>query len=146
MATQFQVVFDCADPDRMTKFWASALGYKEQDPPDGYASWEDFLRAVKVPQEKWNDAGAVVDPDGKGPRIYFQRVPEKKAVKNRVHLDLNVAGGGSKPLEERRKRIDAEADRLVAAGATVFRPGHVNEMGEYWVVLQDVEGNEFCVQ
>lgn len=146
MATQFQVVIDCADPDRMMKFWATALGYKEQDPPQGYASWEDFLRAMNVPQDQWNAAGAVVDPDGTGPRIYFQQVPEPKSVKNRVHLDLNVSGGSSVPLDERRRRVDAEADRLVAAGASVFRPGEVNETGEYWVVMQDVEGNEFCVQ
>ncbi|HYT78563.1 MAG TPA: VOC family protein [Actinomycetota bacterium] len=146
MAIPVQVVIDCADPDRMMKFWATALGYKEQDPPEGYATWQDFLRAVNVPEDQWNSAGAVVDPDGRGPRLYFQQVPEPKSVKNRVHLDLNVAGGGSVPLDERRKRIDAEADRLVAAGATVFRPGEVNEMGEYWVVMQDVEGNEFCIQ
>lgn len=146
MATQIQVVIDCADPDRMMKFWANALNYKEQDPPQGYASWEDFLRAMKVPEDQWNSAGAVVDPEGKGPRLYFQKVPEGKTVKNRVHIDLNVGGGQSTPMEERRKRIDAEVDRLVVAGATVFRPGEVSESGEFWVVLQDVEGNEFCVQ
>jgi hypothetical protein len=146
MATGIQVVFDCADPSRMTRFWATALGYKEQDPPSGYGTWQDFLRAMKVPEERWNDAGAVVDPEGKGPRIYFQRVPEPKTVKNRVHLDLNVGGGGSVPPDERRRRIDSEADRLVAAGGSVYRPGQVNEMGEYWVVMQDVEGNEFCLQ
>lgn len=147
MTTGVQVVMDCADPNRMMKFWATALGYKVQDPPEGHASWEDFLRAMNVPEERWNDAGAVVDPDGKGPRIYFQRVPESKTVKNRVHLDLNVSNGRSIPLDERRKRVDAEVDRLKAAGATVFRPGEVDpELGEYWVVMQDPEGNEFCVQ
>jgi hypothetical protein len=145
MATGIQVVFDCADPARMMRFWAAALGYTEQDPPKGYATWQDFLRAMNVPEERWNEAGAVLDPEGKGPRIYFQRVPEPKTVKNRVHLDLNVGGGSSSP-DERRRRIDSEVERLVAAGASVFGPGQVNEMGEYWVVLQDVEGNEFCVQ
>jgi hypothetical protein len=146
MATGLQVVFDCADPGRMMKFWATALGYKQQDPPEGHTTWEDFLQAMNVPEERWNEAGAVIDPDGQGPRIYFQRVPEPKTVKNRVHLDLNVGGGGSTTLDERRRRIDAEVERLVAAGASVFRPGQVNEMGEYWVVMQDVEGNEFCLQ
>jgi hypothetical protein len=145
MATQIQVVIDCADPDRMMKFWATALNYKEQDPPQGYGSWEEFLRAMNIPEDQWNSAGAVVDPEAKGPRLYFQKVPEGKTVKNRVHLDLNVGGGSSTPLEERRKRVDAEVERLVAAGATVFKPG-ADEMGEYWVVMQDVEGNEFCVQ
>jgi hypothetical protein len=146
MATGVQVVMDCADPNRMMKFWATALEYKEQDPPEGHASWEDFLRSMNVPEDQWNSAGAVVDPEGKGPRIYFQRVPEPKTVKNRVHLDLNVGDGQATPMEERRKRVDAEVDRLVAAGATVFRPGEVSGLGEYWVVMQDPEGNEFCVQ
>jgi Glyoxalase-like domain len=147
MATDIQVVIDCADPDRMMTFWAAALGYKEQDPPDGYGSWEDFLRAMNVPEDRWNSAGAVVDPEGKGPRIYFQRVPEPKTVKNRVHLDLNVSGGRATPADERRRRVDAEVERLKDEGATVFRPGEVDpELGEYWVVMQDVEGNEFCVQ
>ena len=66
-------------------------------------------------------------------------------MKNRVHIDLNVGGGGKVPLEERQQRVDAEVERLVNEGATVFRPGSV-ERGEYWVVMQDPEGNEFCVQ
>ena len=146
MATGVQVVMDCADPSRMMKFWATALGYKEQDPPEGHASWEDFLRSMNVPEDQWNSAGAVVDPDGKGPRLYFQRVPETKTVKNRVHLDLNVSNGQATSMEERRKRVDAEVERLKAAGATVFRAGEVSGLGEYWVVMQDPEGNEFCVQ
>jgi Glyoxalase-like domain len=145
MATGIQVVIDCADPDRLARFWASALGYKVQDPPEGHATWEDFLLAMNIPEERWNDSGAVIDPDGPGPRIYFQRVPEPKSVKNRVHLDLNVGVRGI-PLDERRKRIDAEVERLKGEGATVFRPGQVNEFDEYWVVMQDPEGNEFCVQ
>jgi hypothetical protein len=145
MATGVQVVMDCADPSRMMKFWAAAVGYKEQDPPQGYASWEDFLRAMNVPEDRWNAAGAVVDPEG--PRLYFQWVPERKTVKNRVHLDLNVGGGQKVSLEDRRQKVDAEVERLKAEGATVFRPGEVDpELGEYWVVMQDPEGNEFCVQ
>jgi glyoxalase superfamily protein len=146
MATRFQVVMDCADPDRMMMFWATALGYKKQDPPDGFATWEDFLRANNVPEDQWNSAGAVVDPEGTGPRIYFQRVPEPKTVKNRVHIDLNASGGRATPAEEGRRRVDAEVERLVAAGATVFRPAEASDLGEYWAVLRDPEGNEFCVQ
>jgi hypothetical protein len=144
MATGIQVVIDCADPDRVASFWASALGYKLQDPPDGYATWEEFLTAIGVPEDQWNNASAVVDPDGNGPRIYFQRVPEGKTVKNRVHMDLNVGGGSSTPIEERKKRVGAEVERLKGEGATVFRP--VEERDEYWVVMLDPEGNEFCLQ
>jgi len=145
MATTIQVVFDCTDPDRLARFWAEALHYKLQDPPEGYAEWDDFLREIGVPEEEWGNASAVVDPDGAGPRLYFQRVPEAKAVKNRVHLDLNAGGSQGTPLEDRRRNVDAEVERLVAAGATVLHAGEVRN-GEYWVVMQDPEGNEFCVQ
>jgi hypothetical protein len=144
MVTKFQVVFDCADPDRLAKFWAPALGYKLQDPPKGHKTWEDFLTAAGIPKEEWNSASAVVDPDGVGSRIYFQRVPEGKMAKNRVHLDLNVGGDSGTPLEERKKRVDAEVRRLSGEGATLLRP--VEQQGEYWVVMQDPEGNEYCVQ
>jgi hypothetical protein len=143
MATGVQVVFDCADPDRLVRFWAQALGYKLQDPPQGHQSWEDWLRDQGIPQERWNDANAVVDPDGRGPRIFFQRVPEAKTVKNRVHLDLNVTGGPAAPLEERRGQVDAEVERLLGLGASRLRV--VEEQGGYWAVMQDPEGDEFCV-
>jgi len=142
---EIQVVIDGADPARLSRFRAEALHYELQAPPAAFDSWKDFLRAEGVPEEAWNDASAIVDPETVGPRIYFQRVPEHKVVKNRVHLDLNVGPGIAAPLEERRRSVDAEVDRLKAAGASVFRPGSV-ERGEYWVVLQDPEGNEFCVQ
>jgi hypothetical protein len=145
MATDIQVVIDCTDPARLAAFWADALQYKLQDPPEGFETWHDFLRAEGVPEDAWNDAGAIVDPDGAGPRIYFQRVPEPKVVKNRVHLDLNVGPGIGAPLEDRQRAVDTEVDRLRGAGAIVVRPGSV-ERGEYWVVMQDPEGNEFCVQ
>src|SRR5437867_8356488 len=135
MATGIQVVIDCADPDRLARFWGSALGYQLQDPPDGFATWEDFLRTTGVPEEEWNSASAVVDPDGRGPRIYFQRVPEGKVAKNRVHLDLNVGGGHETPIEERKKAVDAQVARLKGEGATVVRP--VEQHDEYWVVMQD---------
>ena len=144
MATSVQVTIDCADPDRLATFWATALGYKKQDPPEGFSSWQDFLIAQGVPEDQWNSASAVVDPDGTGPRIFFQRVPEPKASKNRVHLDVNVGGGHNKPLEERRERVNAEVERLLGAGATKLGPFEVR--GEYWVVMQDPEGNEFCLQ
>ncbi|MFN2484723.1 MAG: VOC family protein [Candidatus Limnocylindria bacterium] len=145
MATGFQVTFDCADPDRVARFWASALRYKIQDPPAGFDNWEAFLAAQGMPESQWNSASAVVDPDGHGSRLYFQRVPEGKVVKNRVHLDLNVSGGRELPLEGRLDRIRSEQARLIAEGAREIRPlGEEN--GEWWTVMQDVEGNEFCLQ
>ena len=144
MATSIQVTFDCADPDRLATFWAAALGYKKQDPPEGYATWPEFLAAQGVPEDQWNAASAVVDPDGAGPRIYFQRVPEPKASKNRVHLDVNVGSDQTIPPEERRNRVDDEVTRLLRMGATKLRA--CEERDEYWVVMQDPEGNEFCLQ
>jgi hypothetical protein len=129
MATSVQVVFDCADPDGLARFWAEAIGYKLQDPPAGYASWEAWAREQGIPEERWNDASAV-DPDGRGPRLYFQQVPEAKTVKNRVHLDLNVSGTHSTPFTERRGRIDAEVERLLDAGAT--RLGALEGAGGMW--------------
>jgi hypothetical protein len=144
VATQVQVVFDCTEPDRLAGFWASALHYQVQGPPEGYESWDRYLIETGVPKEDWNSASAVVDPDGVGPRIYFQRVPETKVLKNRVHLDLNVGGGRRVPLVSRRERVDAEVGRLVDLGAISVR--RMEEYGEYCVVMQDPEGNEFCVQ
>jgi hypothetical protein len=141
MATQLQVVLDCADPGAQAEFWAAALGYVVQPPPPGHESWEDFLRELGVPEEQWNDRSAVVDPAGAGPRIFLQRVPEPKTVKNRVHLD--VQAGAGLPPEQRSERVAAEVERLAALGAGQIRT--YDEMGEHWVVMQDPEGNEFCV-
>jgi hypothetical protein len=145
MVTRFQVTFDAADPARLAEFWAAALGYRMPDPPDGHASWQDWLRAEGVPEANWNDASAVEDPEGAGPRLYFQRVPEAKTAKNRMHLDLNVGGGHAVDLEERQRRVDAEVERLKALGASDARGSRLIR-GEYWVRMNDPEGNEFCVQ
>jgi Glyoxalase-like domain len=145
MSTSIQLVFDTADPDREARFWAAALGYVIQPPPEGFASWEDALRASGVPEDEWNRASAIVDPDGKGPRVFFQKVPESKVAKNRMHMDLNVGGGLKVPLDERRRRIRAEVERLKDLGATDAR-GEMDKDGEFWVRMNDPEGNEFCVQ
>jgi hypothetical protein len=144
MAVGVQVTFDCANPPRLAEFWATALGYVLQPPPPGFDSWEAWLEAQNVPRELWESMGAIVDPDGRGPRLLFQKVPEGKTAKNRVHLDVNVGGESGTSAEERRPRVDAAVQRLVAAGATVVHAKE--ERGEYWVVMQDPEGNEFCLQ
>ena len=88
--------------------------------------------------------GSWSGPDGVGPRIFIQKVPERKTAKNRLHLDLNVGGGPGNPLDERKAKVGAESDRLAAAGATVVGP--MEQRGEFWIVMQDPEGNEFCLQ
>jgi hypothetical protein len=144
MATAIQLVIDCADPAHLAEFWAAALGYVSQEPPTGFGSWQEFLAAQGVPESEWNSANAVVDPDRRGPRIFFQRVPEPKTVKNRLHLDLHVGGGPGTPIETRRERVNSEVERLQQLGATQVRA--TERRGEYWIVMQDPEGNEFCVQ
>jgi hypothetical protein len=141
VATQLQVVLDAADPRTVAEFWAAAAGYVVQPPPPGYDSWPAFLQEIGVPGDQWDSRSAVVDPEGKGPRIFIQKVPEPKTVKNRVHLDLQV-GAGVDPAE-RPGVVAREVDRLVGLGATTVRV--FDEMGEHWVVMADPEGNEFCV-
>jgi hypothetical protein len=144
MARRIQIVFDCRDPAGLSKFYAAALSYDLQAPPEGYASWEDALKAMNVPESEWNSASAIVDPEGRGPRIYFQRMDTPKPGKNRVHIDMNASDGLRVPVEERMRQVNAEVARLLKLGATKQRGWE--EEGEYWVVMQDPDGNEFCVQ
>ncbi len=139
-----QVTFDAADPATLAEFWAEALGYVVPPPPNGYSSWDDWAVAMEIPEENWNDVRALVDPDGKGPRVFIQRVPEPKTAKNRVHLDINVGGGHEVEYADRVDAVDRHVDMLLDRGAT--RMDVFSRRGEYWVVLQDPEGNEFCVQ
>jgi Glyoxalase-like domain len=79
-------------------------------------------------------------------RPVFPAGPEPKQGKNRLHLDLSASGGREAPDDERRRKVDVEVELLVGEGAAVFKPGAVSPLGEYWVIMQDPEGNEFCVQ
>jgi hypothetical protein len=141
MAKEIQVTFDCADPGALATFWAEALGYQVQGPPPGFDTWPDALTAWGVPKDQWNSKSAISDPDGKGSRIFFQRVPEGKTVKNRVHLDVRSAPG----LEgdERLDALEAEAARLAPFGATKVEVRE--DMQSIFIVMQDPEGNEFCL-
>ena len=145
MATSIQITFDCADPGKQAEFWAQTLHYRLPNPPDGFATWEDWARAQGIPQENWNDAAAIEDPEGKAPRLFFQRVPEGKVAKNRMHMDLTVSGGRDVDLEQRKLKIRAEVERLKTLGADDHR-GAIDQGGEFWVRMNDPEGNEFCVQ
>lgn len=87
----------------------------------------------------------LVDPAGNGPGLWFQQVPEGMVVKNRLHLDLQISGGCDLPMATRRARVDAEVYRLVPGGAAVARVLEPERLDHYAVVMQDPEGNEFCV-
>jgi hypothetical protein len=95
----------------MVEFWTEALQYRQRPESEPYV--------VLVPKE------------GHGPWLALQQVPEPKATKNRMHLDILV--------EDR----SSEVKRLVALGATVV--GEYDENGWQWTTMRDVEGNEFCV-
>jgi hypothetical protein len=121
---QFQVTFDCAEPVRVARFWAETLGYRaEYDDEQGEA--------------------AALDATGAGPRLYFQRVPEGKVVKNRLHLDIRVGTGLAG--DERVAVLEEECSRLVGLGATRVRLLVADEENESCLVMQDVEDNEFCL-
>src|SRR4051794_12887152 len=122
---QFQVTFDCEEPARLARYWAETLGYEAEydDEPGGPA--------------------AAMDPAGAGPRLYFQRVPEGKVVKNRLHLDVRVGTG--LVGEERLAVLEAECARLVALGAVRVQLLIADEHNESCIVMQDIEGNEFCI-
>jgi hypothetical protein len=138
---QFQVTFDCASPERVALFWCEALGYVIPPPPEEFADRNDFERAM--PAEKQGAAFACVDPTGVGPRLFFQRVPEGKVVKNRVHLDVRVGTGlvGA----DRLATLEAECARLVELGAARVRLLPEGDGEESCIVMQDIEGNEFCL-
>ncbi|MFX0591552.1 VOC family protein [Melissospora conviva] len=138
---EFQVTFDCADPERVGRFWCAALGYVPPPTPEGFATWDDYQRSL--PPEERGSWFACTDPTGRSPRFYFQRVPEGKVVKNRLHLD--VRAGTGLVGEERLAALEAECARLVPLGATRVRLLPADEENESCLVMQDVEGNEFCL-
>ncbi|MGH7919930.1 MAG: VOC family protein [Candidatus Dormibacteraceae bacterium] len=139
MATTVQVTFDCQDPHAMARFWSEALGYEKED---HRALVGNLLDSGALPEQatvevdggrQFADVSACRDPAGDGPRLYFQRVPEAKAVKNRVHLDLHVGP----------ERYQAEADRMERMGAR--RLWYSDDRGAKCWTMADLEGNEFCV-
>ena len=138
---QFQVTFDCAEPERVARFWCEALGYLVPPPPAGFATWADFDRSL--PAEHQGSAFACVDPSGVGPRLFFQRVPEGKVVKNRVHLDVRVGTG--LVGEERLAALKAECARLVALGAVCVQVLVADGVNESCIPMLDIEGHEFCL-
>ncbi|MDX6236209.1 MAG: hypothetical protein QOG10_1024 [Kribbellaceae bacterium] len=126
MTTHWTLGCDAADPDGIAAFWAIALGYVAEpgyDDPDG---------------------ASIIDPDGVGPAIGFLRVPEGKTAKNKMHIDIRVAGEPPWDMAEREQLIRAKAAELVTAGATTVREeSYGDHLGH--VVMLDPEGNEFCV-
>ena len=146
MAVSYQLVIDCTSPEPLAHFWAEALHYVIEPPPAGLDSWDDFYRSIGVAEDELGiGADSIADPNGEGPRIWFQVVPEQKSIKNRIHIDVHASGGRDNPLETRRELVEAEAARLVALGAT-RRHAIVEEgLDHYGVAMADPEGNEFDI-
>ncbi|WP_199040239.1 VOC family protein [Glycomyces salinus] len=134
-----QVTFDCADPHSQAVFWAQVFGIDVEDHSafvdqlvaDGRLPVED--RIIVGGRSAFRDVAACRDAEGIEPRLFFQRVPEGKTAKNRVHLDIHV--------EEGQKR--AEVERLIGLGAE-FMATH-SDRGPTTYVMRDPEGNEFCL-
>jgi hypothetical protein len=144
MVMDFQVTFDCAGPAALANFWAAALGYRLAIPPDGFATWEEWFHKMEIPEEEWDEGAWLDDPEQQRPRICFLQVPEPKAVKNRLHLDLNASDGPTTPLDRRKAQVDDEVDRMLGLGAS--RLAAYEATDHYHVVMQDPEGNEFCLR
>jgi len=152
MSRHVQITFDARDPRALSSFWRDVLGYVHPGPPgvtlddgdDPLAAWDDFLQRMGVPASQWNSRSAIEDPQGHGPRVFFQQVPEDKVAKNRVHLDVRAAPALTG--EDRMAALESECERLVALGATRLRryePAPPMSAGH--IVMADPEGNEFCL-
>jgi hypothetical protein len=146
MGVRYQLVIDCADAELMSHFWAAALGYEIEPPPVGFATWDDWRRDIGLPEAaRGGGVDSIVDPEGGGPRIWFQVVPDSKTVKNRLHLDVHASGGRAVPLATRQERVDAEARRLADLGATLVGALSEDGVDHYAVAMKDPEGNEFDI-
>jgi hypothetical protein len=145
MGVPFQLVVDCADAERLARFWAAALRYEFAPAPAGFDTWNDFYRRLGVAEEDLVDGvDRISDPEGQGPSIWFHVVSEDKVVKNRLHLDIHASGEWSDPYGDRVRRVDAEAARLAELGATITGPFEEG-IDHYAVGMKDPEGNEFDI-
>ncbi|GAB3574119.1 VOC family protein [Amycolatopsis endophytica] len=151
MSRDVQITFDAHDPAALSTFWRDALGYVHPGPPgvdlpegaDPLAAWDEFLARLGVPEDQRNTRSAVEDPDRRGPRLFFQQVPEDKIAKNHVHLDIRAAPGLQG--EARMTALEAECDRLVALGAKRVQRYEAEPLSPGHIVMTDPEGNEFCL-
>ncbi|BEP16619.1 VOC family protein [Acidothermaceae bacterium B102] len=146
MPVRFQLVIDCADPDLLSRFWAAALAYELAPAPTGFATWNDYYRALGLAEDELVDgADRISDPAGHGPTIWFHALPDIKVVKNRLHLDIRASGEWTDPIETRKHRVDTEAARLAELGATITGAFSQEGLDHYAVGMKDPEGNEFDI-
>ena len=144
--TFWQLAIDANDPPRLARFWATVLGYQPVPPIAPPTPWHAHYRRRLGNAAVFYDR--IFDPAGGGPPIWFQKVPESKAGKNRLHLDVYPTGRDDTLTMARRLEIvEARVAELVRLGARVDRRTKGDEPGDefYYVVMRDPEGNEFCV-
>lgn len=144
----YQLTIDCHAPERLVEFWQPLLGYEVPPPPDGHARWRDWYLSLGVPAGEIEGDGTdrlVPRPGRPGLAIWFQPVPEAKAGKNRLHLDLRVSPGRSVPRAERRRDVEAAVERVRAAGGTLVRMSEDDDADAVSALCADPEGNEFCL-
>jgi Glyoxalase-like domain len=142
----WQLTVDANNPALLAGFWARALGYRPVPPAEPETTWHRHYRARLGQEAAFEDR--IFDPAGLRPPLWFQQVPEAKAGKNRLHLDLYPTGRDrALPLERRVEIVEAAVAELVALGASVERRVRQDDPGDpvYFAVLHDPEGNEFCV-
>jgi hypothetical protein len=142
----WQLNFDANDPVLLARFWAQALGYQPAPPAEPDTTWHQHYRARLGAETAFDNR--LFDPAGLRPPLWFQQVPETKAGKNRLHLDLYPTGRDSAlPQERRVEMVEAKVAELVGLGARVQRRDRDDDPDDpiYYVVMHDPEGNEFCV-
>jgi hypothetical protein len=142
----WQLTVDANDPALLARFWARALGYQPAPPAQPDSTWHQHYRARLGDRAAFDDR--LFDPAGLRPPIWFQQVPEEKAGKNRLHLDLYpTSRDNSVPLERRVEVIEAKVAELTGLGASVQSRSREDDPDDpvYFVVMRDPEGNEFCV-
>jgi hypothetical protein len=142
----WQLTVDANNPALLAGFWARALGYQPAPPTEPETTWHRHYRARLGQEAAFEDR--IFDPAGLRPPLWFQQVPEAKAGKNRLHLDLYPTGRDlALPLERRAEIVEAAVAELVALGASVERRIRQEAPGDpvYFAVMHDPEGNEFRV-
>jgi Glyoxalase-like domain len=142
----WQLTIDANDPARLARFWAQALGYQAAPPAQPETTWHQHYRARLGGDAAFADR--IFDPAGLRPPLWFQQVPESKAGKNRLHVDLYPTGRDSAlPVERRVELVEAKVAELTGLGASVYRRFRDDDPADpfYYVAMRDPEGNEFCV-
>ena len=127
------ITFACEEPVRLAEFWRQALGYEHLDvPAEVQEAVDHAIAAGELDAAGW---AMLVNPDGTGPRLLFQRRPKTPTEHIPIHVDL----GAEDP--------EAELERLLALGATLVerRSQRIGPFEEHWAVLKDPENNGFCL-